>query len=67
MITDPEYEYNKEPVHYCAKCLSLRIVGIDDFEYCDICGSTDIEECSIFEQMEKYKQSHGHYYLDSNY
>lgn len=49
MITDPEYEYNKEPVHYCAKCLSLRIVGIDDFEYCDICGSTDIEECSIFE------------------
>lgn len=35
--------YNSEPVHYCPRCLSLRImriIGIDDLDYCDDCGCT---------------------------
>ena len=39
----PKEEYNKEPVFYCADCLSLAIMGVtgvDDASYCDKCGST---------------------------
>ena len=36
-------EYNNEPVYYCSDCLSLRIRDIDGTEYCDKCGSTNIE------------------------
>lgn len=43
-------DYNEVPVLYCKHCLSLNIRNIprmEDSDYCDECGSTDIVECSI--------------------
>ena len=36
-------DYNNEPVYYCTECMSLRIRNIDGTDYCDKCGSTNIE------------------------
>lgn len=50
-------EYNKEPVFYCRRCHSLRIMRIKntDMDYCDCCGSVDIAETTI-EEWVKIKQ-----------
>ena len=59
--------YNKEPVYYCKSCLSLKIrniVSMEDSDYCDECGSTNIETCSIEEWEDKYKEKTGHRFLD---
>lgn len=55
---DIHSEYNEEPVFYCKNCLSLSIRhvhNINDSEYCDKCGSTNIETTSIKEWEELYK------------
>lgn len=57
-------DYNSEPVLYCKSCLSLRIRGIDNCEYCDTCSSTDIGQCSIEEWEDLYKAKFGHSYLE---
>ena len=60
-------DYNTEPVHYCKHCLSLKVRYIpkmDDSDYCDDCGSTDIGECSIEEWENLYKSRYGHKYLE---
>ena len=60
-------EYNSQPVLYCKRCLSLKILNIssmEDSDYCDDCGSPDIGECSISEWEEKYKNKYGHKYLE---
>lgn len=62
-ILKPE-NYNDEPIFYCKNCLSLRIRGIDDFEYCDVCSSTNIGQCSIKEWEDLYQARFGHKYLD---
>ena len=59
-------EYNAEPVYYCRKCLSLRILDIpylDNSEYCDKCGSTDIGQCNIEEWETLFKERYGHSFL----
>lgn len=61
-------KYNDEPVFYCKHCLSLdirHISRIEDSEYCDKCGSTDIGECSIEAWEQAYKNKYGHSYLES--
>lgn len=63
-------EYNKEPVYYCKHCLSLKVMsvaGLSDAEYCDECGSTNIESTSIEEWETLYKEKHGMRYLDNKY
>ena len=38
-------EYNSIPVLYCKRCLSIKVMNIsiiEDLDYCDDCGSTDI-------------------------
>lgn len=60
-------EYNKEPVLYCKHCLSLGILNIEDIEdtdYCDNCGSTDIGTAAIEEWEQLYKNKYGHSYLN---
>lgn len=60
-------DYNKQPVLYCKHCLSLKIrniPSIDDSDYCDECGSTNIQECSIEEWENLYKNRYGHKYLE---
>lgn len=60
-------DYNTEPVLYCKHCLSLKIRNIpiiEDSDYCDECGSTDIGECLIDEWENLYKNRYGHSYLE---
>lgn len=40
--------YDKIPVYYCKKCNSLRIMQDDSTLYCDNCGSTEIDQTSIY-------------------
>ena len=59
--------YDEEPVFYCRNCLSLKIrniPSIDHSEFCDDCGSTDIEQCTIEEWEKMYIEKYGHKYLD---
>lgn len=63
-------EYNKEPVFYCADCLSLAIMGVtgvDDASYCDKCGSTNIEKASIDEWQTLYEKKYGFKFLNNTY
>ena len=57
-------EYNKEPVHYCKDCLSLRILGMDNYNFCDSCGSTNIDTASIDDWNEMYFKKHKYYYIE---
>lgn len=58
-------EYNNEPVLYCSECLSLRIRGVDNIDYCDECGSTQVEETHIKDWEEAYKNKYGVKYLNT--
>lgn len=61
-------EYNSIPVLYCKKCLSLKVmnlVGIEDFDYCDECGATDIGETDIETWRKLHKERYGFDYLDN--
>lgn len=58
-------DYNQQPVFYCKNCLSLKIRGVEEYNYCDECGSTDIEETSIFNWEEMYKNKFGVSYLNN--
>ncbi len=63
-------EYNKEPVMYCKHCLSLRILGVqgvEDLDYCDECGNTDIGELDIHTWENMYKERYGVEYLNKKY
>lgn len=60
--------YDEVPVLYCKNCLSLNIrdvAGINDSDYCDKCGSTDIGETFIDDWELMYKERYGHYYLEN--
>jgi hypothetical protein len=60
-------EYNQIPVFYCRKCLSLKIRDvehIDNSEYCDDCGSTDIAQASVDEWEAMYVARYGHHLTD---
>lgn len=66
--TDRQLEYNSEPVYYCKHCLSLRIrhvASMEDSEYCDECGCTDIQKTNIGEWEKLYKNKFGHKLLDT--
>ena len=59
-------EYDQEPVYYCPRCLSLKIkADIADYCYCDNCGSTRIEQTSIFEWERIYKDRYGFKFLEN--
>lgn len=57
-------EYNNEPVVYCKRCLSLAIRIEDGTEYCDKCGSTEVESANIFDWEKMYGQKYGGNYLN---
>lgn len=66
-MEDKNSEYNRIPVVYCKHCLSLRVRDIpiiEDSDYCEQCGSTDIGECLIEEWENMYKERYGHKYLE---
>ena len=50
-------QFNDEPVHYCAECLSIKIMNYDENTcYCDECGSTNIKQVDIFAWQDMYKE-----------
>lgn len=62
--------YNEEPVLYCKHCLSLKIMDIpsmDNSEFCEQCGSTDIGEINIKDWENLYEQKYGFKYLENKY
>ena len=61
-----EIDYNEEPVFYCKHCLSLKVrnvPGMENSNYCDECGKTDIGQCSIYEWKQMYIERYGHEYV----
>lgn len=52
-------DYNEEPVFYCTHCLSLKILALDDYDYCDDCGGTDIATTDIYTWRQMYKDRYG--------
>lgn len=66
-INQTQPNYNDEPVFYCKHCLSLKvrhIASMKDSEYCDECGSTDIQQASIEDWENLYKSKYGHKLLE---
>ena len=60
-------EYNKEPVYYCKKCLSLKIgyvAVLEGSEYCEDCNSTDIGTTTIEEWDKMFFNKYGYHYLE---
>lgn len=53
-------DYNNIPVYFCKECLSLLVRQYDEkTNYCDKCGSTDIEVTTIDKWQELYKDKYG--------
>lgn len=52
-------EYDKEPVYYCKRCLSLAIKTIGSYDYCSDCNCTDIGTANIHDWEEMYRQKYG--------
>lgn len=64
---DQVSDYNNIPVLYCKHCLSIRVRDIpmmENSDFCDKCGSTDIGETTIENWEELYKSRYGHKYLE---
>jgi len=62
---EEDVDYNKEPVYYCTRCLSLYIRNIGDLDYCEKCGSTSIQETQIEDWEEKYKNKFNKSFLEN--
>lgn len=63
----PKEDYNEERVWYCKDCLSLKIryiKSIEDSEYCDDCGSTDVMLGTIKEWQNLYIEKYGKPYIN---
>lgn len=61
-------KYNDIPVLYCKNCLSLNIKNINsesDIDFCDKCGSTDIEQCHIEKWRSLYIKMYGKDYSNN--
>lgn len=56
-------ECNDEPVVYCKHCLSLSIRVFGGIDYCDKCGSTEMEESSIEDWDQLYQKKYNQKYL----
>lgn len=61
-----ENKYNEEPVFYCTRCLSLKIRSIDGEDYCDECGSPDIDNTDIFNWEDLYQKMYGNKFINNN-
>lgn len=52
-------DYNSEPVVYCKNCLSLKIMVLDDIDYCDDCGCTNLDSTDIESWNKMYEKKYG--------
>lgn len=57
-------DYNNEPVLFCSECLSLRIMSLEDTDFCDKCGSTNIASSSIKDWEDLYFKKYNHKFIE---
>ena len=57
-------KYNDIPVLYCTDCLSLRVLGVGEVNYCEKCGSTNVESTDIFSWEKMYAARYAGSYLN---
>lgn len=65
-MADTQDSFNDEPVHYCKNCLSLRIKTVivgSDLDFCDECGSTDVDKTHIEEWEKLFRERYGFDFL----
>lgn len=64
-MPDKAKDYDDEPVQYCAKCYSLRIMHDDttDSDICSVCGSTNIATTTIDRWEKLYENRYGHKFV----
>lgn len=62
-------DYNAEPVLYCSKCYSLKIVHEDAIhsDCCGKCGCSDLQTSSIEEWESLFKNRYGHKFVEENH
>lgn len=56
---DSKIDYNGEPIYYCKHCLSLHIMDGDFVDYCNNCGSTDVDTATLEEYDELHLKRFG--------
>lgn len=63
MIVDENYEYNKEPLIYCEKCLSLMFdevkVNGKSIYQCSRCGNRSVRKDNTFNYSKRHKAKYG--------
>lgn len=57
-------DYNNEPVLFCSECLSLRIMSLDNTDFCDKCGSTNIVSSNIKDWEDLYFKKYNHKFIE---
>lgn len=68
-IIGDNVDYDSIPVCYCKHCLSLNIKSVDEsidtdyLDFCDDCGSTEIENTDIHSWERLYEQKYGRNFL----
>lgn len=63
-MTEEKVYYNDIPVYYCKKCLSLKIKGVGDLDYCGNCGSTDIDQAHIKYWDNLFVEKYGKHFIN---
>ena len=60
-------EYDSEPVTFCSRCYSLKIIYEDAIgaDCCGECGCSDVQTASIEEWESLFKKRYGHSYVNS--
>lgn len=58
-------EYNDIPVAYCKNCLSLKIMTLDNYDFCDTCGSMDVGETDIETWDKMYQEKYKHKFIEN--
>ena len=62
-IEQSNQDFNSEPVVYCSHCLSLAVLTVNDTDFCDKCGCTEMASADIADWEELYKQKYGENFL----
>lgn len=62
-------EYDEEPVVFCSRCYSLKIIHEDvfDSDCCGECGCTDVKTSSFKEWERLFKNRYGHKFVEEDH
>ena len=69
MVKERLKDYDSEPVTYCSKCYSLKIIHEDaiDSDCCGECGCSDMKTSSIEEWEKLFENRYGHKYVEASH